>query len=130
MLYFISVARFYDTVHESSRRHSADVTRPLNCETSILALIGGVVMPNAQFYVRNHFETPRLDPASGYVELSGLVDRPLRLSLRDLPNLRSQTLVVTLECAGNGRSGFDPPTEGEHWRLDAVSTASSRPVCL
>jgi len=28
---------------------------PLNCETSIPALIGGVVMPNARFYVRNHF---------------------------------------------------------------------------
>jgi hypothetical protein len=33
------------------RRH------PLNCETSIPALIGGVVMPNARFYVRNHFQT-------------------------------------------------------------------------
>ncbi len=31
---------------------------PLNCETSIPALIGGVVMPNARFYVRNHFPTP------------------------------------------------------------------------
>jgi hypothetical protein len=27
---------------------------PLNCETSIPALMGGVVMPNARFYVRNH----------------------------------------------------------------------------
>ncbi|HXA11270.1 MAG TPA: rhodanese-like domain-containing protein, partial [Mycobacterium sp.] len=35
---------------------------PLNCETSIAALIGGVVMPNARFYVRNHFPTPALDP--------------------------------------------------------------------
>jgi hypothetical protein len=31
---------------------------PLNCETPIPALIGGVVMLNARFYVRNHFETP------------------------------------------------------------------------
>src|SRR4051812_32260283 len=34
---------------------------PLNCETSIPALIGGVVMPNACFYVRNHFQIPLLD---------------------------------------------------------------------
>ena len=31
---------------------------PLNCETSTPALIGGVVMPNARFYVRNHGPVP------------------------------------------------------------------------
>jgi DMSO/TMAO reductase YedYZ molybdopterin-dependent catalytic subunit len=98
-------------------------TRPLNCETSIPALIGGVVMPNARFYVRNHFQTPRLDPASWQLEVSGLVERPLRLSLRELHNMRSETLVATLECAGNGRSAFDPPAEGEQWQFGAVSTA-------
>jgi DMSO/TMAO reductase YedYZ molybdopterin-dependent catalytic subunit len=98
-------------------------THPLNCETSIPALIGGVVMPNARFYVRNHFETPRLDPVIWQLEVSGLVEHPLRLSLRDLRNMRSQTLVATLECAGNGRSAFDPPADGEQWRLGAVSTA-------
>ena len=98
-------------------------TNPLNCETSIPALIGGVVMPSSRFYVRNHFETPRLDPATWRLEVSGLVDRPLRLSPRDLRNMRSQTVVATLECAGNGRYAFDPPTDGEQWRLGAISTA-------
>ena len=28
---------------------------PLNAETSVPALMGGVVMPNARFYIRNHF---------------------------------------------------------------------------
>jgi DMSO/TMAO reductase YedYZ molybdopterin-dependent catalytic subunit/glyoxylase-like metal-dependent hydrolase (beta-lactamase superfamily II) len=98
-------------------------TEPLNCETSIAALIGGVVMPNARFYVRNHFETPSLDTASWRLAVGGLVERPLRLSLRDLHAMPSQTVVATLECAGNGRSMFDPPTEGEQWRLGAVSTA-------
>ena len=98
-------------------------TDPLNCETPIPALIGGVVMPSARFYVRNHFETPRLDPATWRLDVSGLADRPLRLSLRDLRNMRSQTLIATLECAGNGRCDFDPPADGEQWRLGAVSTA-------
>ena len=96
---------------------------PLNCETSIPALIGGVVMPSSRFYVRNHFQTPRLDPASWQLEVRGLVDHPLRLGLRDLRTMRSRALVATLECAGNGRFGFDPPTPGEQWRLGAVSTA-------
>jgi DMSO/TMAO reductase YedYZ molybdopterin-dependent catalytic subunit len=33
------------------------------------------------------------------------------------------TLIATPECAGNGRSAFDPPAEGEQWHLGAVSTA-------
>jgi len=96
---------------------------PLNCETSIPDLLGGVVMPNAHFYVRNHFEIPMLDPATFRLTVTGLVERPLSLSLANLHNMRSQTLIVTLECAGNGRTRFDPPIEGEKWDLGAVSTA-------
>jgi len=96
---------------------------PLNCETSIPALIGGVVMPNAHFYIRNHFPIPNLDPAAFRLRVGGLVERPLSLAVRDLHNMRSQTLVVTLECAGNGRVQFDPPIQGEKWDLGAVSTA-------
>ncbi len=96
---------------------------PLNSETSIPALIGSVVMPNAHFYVRNHFQIPKLD-ADGYrLSVSGAVDRRLSLALRDLRNMPSQTLVATLECAGNGRTLFDPAVPGEKWNLGAVSTA-------
>jgi len=96
---------------------------PLNCETSIPALIGGVVMPNARFYVRNHFQIPTLDPAAFRLNVSGLVDRPMSLSVADLRQMPSRTLVVTLECAGNGRTGFNPSVDGEKWDLGAVSTA-------
>jgi DMSO/TMAO reductase YedYZ molybdopterin-dependent catalytic subunit len=96
---------------------------PLNAETSIPALIGGVVMPNAHFYVRNHFQVPALDRSQWRLEVGGLVDRPLSLSLRDLETMASQTVVVTLECAGNGRSLLDRHAPGEQWGLGAVSTA-------
>jgi DMSO/TMAO reductase YedYZ molybdopterin-dependent catalytic subunit len=96
---------------------------PLNCETSIPTLIGGVVMPNAHFYVRNHFQIPTLDASTWRLEVTGVVERPLVLGLRDLTAMRSETLVVTLECAGNGRKGLEPRVEGEQWELGAVSTA-------
>ena len=51
-------------------------SEPLNCETSIPALIGGVVMPNARFYVRNHFPTPTLDPATWRLAVTGLARAP------------------------------------------------------
>ncbi len=96
---------------------------PLNCETSIPALIGGVVMPNAHFYVRNHFQIPDLDASTWRLEVNGVVERPLTLSLSQLRALQSDTRVVTLECAGNGRSMLDPSVPGEQWGLGAVSTA-------
>src|SRR5262245_1454176 len=53
---------------------------PLNCETPIPALVGGVVMPSARFYVRNNFHIPQLDRDSFRLQVSGLVARPLRLT--------------------------------------------------
>src|SRR5499425_648431 len=103
---------------------------PLNCETSIPALIGGAVMPNKRFYVRNHFQIPQLDASSWRLNVVGLVERPLSLSLRDLVKMPSQTEFVTLECAGNGRSLLSPRVNGEQWNLGAVSTAESTGVPL
>ena len=96
---------------------------PLNCETSIPALIGGVVMPNAHFYVRNHFQAPTIDGSAWRLEVSGLVEHPMAVSLRELSRMLTETRVITLECAGNGRYALNPPVEGEPWRLGAVSTA-------
>jgi Oxidoreductase molybdopterin binding domain len=96
---------------------------PLNCETSVPALMGGVIMPNARFYVRNHFQIPNLNVADYRLTVGGLVKRKLSLSLRDLTQMPSQTSLATLECAGNGRTKFGPPTAGEKWDLGAVSTA-------
>lgn len=96
---------------------------PLNCETSISDLLGGVVMPNAHFYVRNHFAVPLLDSSTFRLEVKGLVERPLSLDLHELGAMPSTSEVVTLECAGNGRSMMKPETPGEPWKLGAVSTA-------
>ena len=96
---------------------------PLNCETSIQALVGGVVMPSARFYMRNNFGMPILDAATFRLAIGGLVERSQSFTIRDLQNMRSKTQVVTLECAGNGRALFDRPTEGEKWGVGAVSTA-------
>jgi len=96
---------------------------PLNCETSIPAVIGGVVTPSARFYLRSHFHMPTLDPETYRLSVSGLVERGLSFSLHELRKMRSQSRIATLECAGNGRAFFDPPVEGEKWDLGAVSTA-------
>jgi len=90
---------------------------PLNGETWVPDLTGGAIMPGGRFYLRNHFEMPKLVAERYRLNVGGLVERPLGLSLRDLHNLRAESRVVTLECAGNGRAGFDPPVPGEVWGL-------------
>jgi DMSO/TMAO reductase YedYZ molybdopterin-dependent catalytic subunit len=97
---------------------------PLNAETPLPALLRGTVLPSDRFYVRNHFAIPALDPATWRLRVSGLAARPLSLSLAELTAMPSQTVVATLECAGNGRSGLDPPVPGEQWGLGAVGTAA------
>jgi DMSO/TMAO reductase YedYZ molybdopterin-dependent catalytic subunit len=96
---------------------------PLNCETPIPELMDGRVTPRDRFYVRNHFHIPIIDPAAYRLTVGGHVERPYSLGLHDLRNLPSRTLVVTLECAGNGRTLFYPEVPGEKWQLGAVSTA-------
>src|SRR5579864_4067551 len=79
--------------------HGAD---PLNCETPPSAL-GSAVTPTARHYRRSHFPIPELDTAAWRLAVTGLVDQPLSLSLHELRRLPSESMVVTLECAGNGR---------------------------
>ncbi len=100
--------------------HSAD---PLNGETSLPALMGGIVMPNAKFYIRNHFQIPKFDLANWRLCVSGLVEHSFNLTWRDIVNMRSESKPVTLECAGNGRSKLVPAVSGEQWNFGAVSTA-------
>jgi DMSO/TMAO reductase YedYZ molybdopterin-dependent catalytic subunit len=96
--------------------------RPLNAETRLVAQTG-IITPNARFYVRNHFDVPRVDAASWGLRLRGLVRRPRTFSLAELRRLPSRSSIVTLECAGNGRSLLEPAVPGEAWELGAVGTA-------
>jgi DMSO/TMAO reductase YedYZ molybdopterin-dependent catalytic subunit len=97
-------------------------TESLNCETPPAMLRRGVT-PTAQFYRRNHFPIPLLDAAEWRLDVGGMVRRPLRLSLHELTQLPAESAVVTLECAGNGRALFQPPTPGVQWGFGAAGTA-------
>lgn len=98
---------------------------PLNCETPTptLAVAGELLTPEGSFYLRNHFPIPVLDETGWRLSISGLVREPLELSLDELSGMAADTFVATLECAGNGRTLFNPVADGEQWQLGAVSTA-------
>ncbi len=77
---------------------------PLNAETPPHLLRESFVTPVDNFYVRCHGNVPGVDPGSYRLEVSGLVERPLRLSLEEIKELPKSEVTATLYCAGNRRT--------------------------
>ncbi|MBW3634523.1 MAG: sulfite oxidase [Chloroflexi bacterium] len=80
-------------------------------------------VPNDRFFVRSNGPVPVLDPNTWRLDVSGNTERRLTLSLDDLRRLGSSRIEAFLECAGNGRTRFDPVPPGTPWRNDAVGNA-------
>ena len=81
------------------------------------------ITPSGLHYLLTRFEIPDIDAASWRLEVTGLVERSLSLSLDDLQRMSRVTAPVTMECAGNGRAFVHPRPVGQPWLHDAVSTA-------
>jgi DMSO/TMAO reductase YedYZ molybdopterin-dependent catalytic subunit len=64
-----------------------------------------LVTSNVDFFVRNHFATPKISDEAWRLEIGGLVSKPLKLSYSDLLLMRSVRRASTLECAGNATGG-------------------------
>jgi DMSO/TMAO reductase YedYZ molybdopterin-dependent catalytic subunit len=65
--------------------------------------IDGAFTPKDQFFTTQHYGHPEIDPATFRLKVSGLVDRPLALSLDDLRKLGGTELIAGFECSGNRR---------------------------
>ena len=65
--------------------------------------IDGPFTPKDQFFTTQHYGHPNIAPAAFRLKISGLVDRPVSLSLAELRKMRSTELVFGFECSGNRR---------------------------
>jgi DMSO/TMAO reductase YedYZ molybdopterin-dependent catalytic subunit len=65
--------------------------------------ISGPFTAKDQFFTTQHYGHPEIDPAAFRLSVTGLVDRPLSLSLDALRKLRSTELIAGFECSGNRR---------------------------
>jgi len=97
-------------------------TRPPDFETPV-ALLDSFITPTEHFYVRSHMPIPQVDAAAFTLKVGGEVGSPLTLSVDEIKKLPATTITATLECAGNGRSFFEPAVAGVQWERGAVGTA-------
>jgi len=99
--------------------------KPLNLETPP-HLLNDNVTPSENMFVRNNGILPeKLSSENWELFFSGeSVEKETTLSLESLQSqFKHYTYRITLECGGNGRSGFSPQASGNQWGEGAVSCA-------
>jgi len=64
------------------------------------------VTPNDQFFTIAHYDKPVLDAAIWRLQVGGLVQQPMVLTLDDLKARPRQEVTFTLECSGNNGLPF------------------------
>ncbi len=72
------------------------LTTPLQWEE-----VDSWVTPNDKFFSIAHYNRPEIDEQAWQLEISGLVEQPMTLTLDDLKTWPRQELDFTIECSGN-----------------------------
>ena len=63
--------------------------------------IDSVFTHRDQFFTTQHYGHPEIDPAAYRLNVSGLVDQPLSLSIDDIRSMPPRDLIFGFECSGN-----------------------------
>ncbi|HEX7736301.1 MAG TPA: molybdopterin-dependent oxidoreductase [Ktedonobacteraceae bacterium] len=107
---------------------------PLNAGTPFEILRRAFLTPNDAFFIRSHGTLPVVERESYCLTVTGMVQRPLELSLAALlAHFEQRTLTATLVCAGSRRdelAAIHPLPGAVPWSADPISTARWRGVRL
>lgn len=99
--------------------------RPLVAETPE-HMLDDATTPISKFFVRNNGQIPDevANPDAHAFTIEGEVNQALRLTVGELKSrYRAVTYRMQMECGGNGRSFFQPPTRGNQWGNGAIGVA-------
>lgn len=100
-------------------------SRPPQLETP-MKYFDRAITPNEAFFVRYHvFPIPTsVDLVTWRLKVTGLVDRPLELSLDELRTKFPKAAVTAVnQCSGNSRGRFAPRVLGGQWGDGAMGNA-------
>lgn len=85
--------------------------------------LGYPITPTGMHYLLIHYDIPEVSAHDWRLKIEGLVSKPLRLTLEEIKKRPTQTIAVTMECAGNGRALFAPRRISQPWLVEAIGTA-------
>jgi len=107
-------------------------SRPPQLETPFAVFNDGLITPNNAFFVRYHLSglPYDLDPDKFTLEIKGKVDKPLKLSLKDIRKMKATEIVAVNQCSGNSRGFFEPRVAGGQLGNGAMGNARWRGVPL
>src|ERR1700754_4447130 len=107
-------------------------SRPPQLETPFHIFNDGPLTPNNAIFVRYHLaDVPyNIDPDTFTLEIKGKVDKPLKLSLKDIKKMRAVEIVAVNQCSGNSRGFFSPRVAGGQLGNGAMGCARWRGVPL
>lgn len=100
-------------------------SRPPQLETP-LQYFRELVTPNEALFVRWHLANipTSVDLDTWRLRIHGNVAKQLSLSLDDLKKFEKVGYTAVIQCAGNGRSFFDPPVFGGQWLNGAMGNCT------
>jgi sulfite dehydrogenase len=118
--------------YPQKRRLIGLTSRPPQLETPFAIFNDGAITPNNAFFVRYHLaDVPlNIDPDTFTLSVSGKVDRPQKLSLKDIKKLKAVELVAVNQCSGNSRGFVEPRVAGGQLGNGAMGNARWRGVPL
>src|SRR3954449_5501853 len=107
-------------------------SRPPQLETPFQVFNDGAITPNNAFFVRYHLADVPLDidPDKFTLEVKGKVDKPLKLSLKDIRKLKATEIIAVNQCSGNSRGFSNPRVAGGQLANGAMGNARWRGVPL
>ncbi|XP_027925043.1 sulfite oxidase [Vigna unguiculata] len=100
---------------------------PFNAEPPRSALVASYVTPSDFFYKRNHGPIPIVEDINRYsVFVSGLLERPRQIMMKDIWMLPKYNVTATLQCAGNRRTAMSKTktVRGVGWDVSAIGNAT------
>ena len=100
-------------------------SRPPQLETP-LSYFKEQITPNEAVFVRWHIsQVPTsVDLATWRLKVGGNIEKELQLSFDDLRKFEKASYTAVIQCAGNGRSFFDPRVPGGQWKNGAMANVT------
>lgn len=78
------------------------------------------ITPIERFFTRSHHYVPKVDLSTWKLQVTGEVPQGTSFTFEQIQRMPKTEVAAVLECAGNGRSFYEPSMPGLQWEWGAV----------